>query len=252
MIDEDGQEQKLTAELATDLKSVYPDKDITLIHSRTRLLPIYPIEMHDGSEYQNSLRSSAQSSLMSVVEHLKLLGIKLILGERVLTWPENPDTLHDHLKILETSSGRVLSADLVLPCTGQKPQTLLMAQCSPSSISTTTGRIKVHPTMQVDNSDEMGHRDADMRHVFACGDSAETGSIQAGHTAYYQGQVAAANIAKLVVAQEEGAKAEVELESYVVSDPAIKVTLGLVSIYLQPPPFCLDDDSREIDIRPRE
>lgn len=37
-------------ELATDLKDVYPEKDVTLIHSRQRLMPIYPIEMHNGSK----------------------------------------------------------------------------------------------------------------------------------------------------------------------------------------------------------
>lgn len=29
---------------------MYPDKEVTLIHSRPRLMPIYPVEMHNGSE----------------------------------------------------------------------------------------------------------------------------------------------------------------------------------------------------------
>ncbi len=33
-------------EFATDLKEVYPEKSITLLHSRTRLMPIYPIAVH--------------------------------------------------------------------------------------------------------------------------------------------------------------------------------------------------------------
>lgn len=37
-------------ELASDIKYSYPDKDVTLLHSRERLLPIYPIEMHDQCE----------------------------------------------------------------------------------------------------------------------------------------------------------------------------------------------------------
>lgn len=29
---------------------MYPEKQVTLLHSRTRLMPIYPQEMHDESE----------------------------------------------------------------------------------------------------------------------------------------------------------------------------------------------------------
>lgn len=38
------------AEFASDLKYVYPNKHVTLLHSRQRLMPIYPQEMHDESE----------------------------------------------------------------------------------------------------------------------------------------------------------------------------------------------------------
>jgi hypothetical protein len=33
-----------------DLKDVYPEKEVTLIHSRQQLMPLYPIEMHNGSK----------------------------------------------------------------------------------------------------------------------------------------------------------------------------------------------------------
>lgn len=102
-----------------------------------------------------------------------------------------------------------------------------MAQMSPSSISTTTGRIKVLKTMQVDNTDDVGERDEDLTHIFVSGDCAQTGSIQAGHTAYHQGEAAAHNIVRLIMGAEEGKK--VELKEYVVTKPAIKVTLSLVS-----------------------
>lgn len=36
----------LGIQYATDLKDVYPEKKVTLLHSRTRLLPIYPIKLH--------------------------------------------------------------------------------------------------------------------------------------------------------------------------------------------------------------
>jgi NADH dehydrogenase FAD-containing subunit len=155
----------------------------------------------------------------------------------VLTWPSQPDILNGKPKTIQTSSGHTLTADIILPCTGQKPITLLMAQLSPSAISTINGRIKVHKTLQLDNADELGHVDEDLSHIFACGDCADTrtGAIQAGHTAYHQGEMAANNIIKLVQGLtesngEEGNSGEqVVLGEYKATPPGIKVTLGLVS-----------------------
>ena len=74
--------------------------------------------------------------------------------------------------------------------------------------------------------------------VFAIGDAADAfGAINAGHNAFFQGEVAARNILKLV-ARDEAAAArkendepaqEPELEKYAPGQPAIKVSLGLVS-----------------------
>jgi hypothetical protein len=39
-----------SAEFATDLKDVYPNKEVTLLHSRMRFMPHYPVAMHTASE----------------------------------------------------------------------------------------------------------------------------------------------------------------------------------------------------------
>jgi hypothetical protein len=39
-----------TIELASDFKALYPQKEVTLVHSREKLMPFYPQAMHDGSE----------------------------------------------------------------------------------------------------------------------------------------------------------------------------------------------------------
>lgn len=67
----------------------------------------------------------------------------------------------------------------------------------------------------------------DLRHIFAIGDCAETGAIQAGHTAYWQAEVAARNLCRLIERQEGRGKET--LESYKPGLPCIKLTLGLVS-----------------------
>ena len=38
-------------EFATDIKSVYPEKSVTLLHSRQRLLPRFDEKMHDESKF---------------------------------------------------------------------------------------------------------------------------------------------------------------------------------------------------------
>ena len=69
-------------------------------------------------------------------------------------------------------------------------------------------------------------------HVFAIGDVADAfGAVNAGHNAFFQGEVAARNILKLVRRREGTAAAEdMKLEKYSPGPPAIKVSLGLVSV----------------------
>lgn len=210
------------------------------------------------------------------MENLQKLGVEVVLGERVVSWPLNPGCVDGEEKHVTTDKGREFTADLVLMCTGQKPHVSLMASMCPESISPITNRIRVRPTMQISNGPlrpantrantieklgalslhslptppqsasshedgtepsvalgqtEGSEEDHDLSHFFAVGDCAETGAIQAGHTAYWQAEVAARNILKMIKAGE--ASEEVgELEEYKVSIPSIKVTLGMVSYLL--------------------
>ena len=75
-------------------------------------------------------------------------------------------------------------------------------------------------------------------HVFVVGDAADAfGAINAGHNAFFQGEVAARNIMKLIRRSEraegqdeqEEEEEDLELDKYVPGEPAIKVSLGLVS-----------------------
>ncbi|ORX40015.1 hypothetical protein BD324DRAFT_615943 [Kockovaella imperatae] len=238
----------LGIQYATDLKDLYPHKNVTLLHSRTRLMPIYPVEMH-----------------IAIVERLATLGVNVVLGERVMTAPDHAEHYDGKVKHLLTDKGRQFDADLVLFCTGQKPHSQILAALSPSSISPTTGRIRVTPHLQVsprptrpvtsraNTLDRLSNitlrpvpppsppsssgsarpsgefadvfEEEELGHIFAIGDCAETSAIQAGHTAYWMGEVAARNILRLI-RRDEGGEEE-ELEVYKPGVPAIKVTLGL-------------------------
>ncbi|KAI8977726.1 FAD/NAD-P-binding domain-containing protein [Trametes punicea] len=74
-------------------------------------------------------------------------------------------------------------------------------------------------------------------HIFAIGDAADAfGAVNAGHNAFFQGEVAARNILKLIrrAEGESGVEddSDLELEKYVPGPPAIKVSLGLTkSVY---------------------
>lgn len=42
----------LGIEYASDLKDLYPEKKITLLHSRSRVMPLYPLELHMISKFK--------------------------------------------------------------------------------------------------------------------------------------------------------------------------------------------------------
>lgn len=207
----------LIAEFATDIKDLYNDKEVTLLHSRTRLLPIYHQSMHDA-----------------IVARCEDMGIKTVLGERVMQWPESPDTYDGKLKTVRTDKGSDVSAELVLVCTGTRPHIELLASLEPDAIAP-NGCINVRPTMQVDV--KRSHQDDDdklseavsklnlnpsLDHIFAVGDCADVKCIRAGHNSFAMGAVAARNIVRLVHGSGE-------LEDYEAGPDRIKVSLGLVS-----------------------
>lgn len=206
----------LGIQYATDIADLYPEKKVTLIHSRDRLLPVFKKELHDAA-----------------VKRLEELGVELILGDRVIL-PEGhifEGKELDH-RIVRTEKGREIETDLQLFCTGQKPNSQLIKQVLPTSVGK-DGYIKVKKTMQIAAP---GHR---VPNLFAVGDCIDGfGAIKAGHTAWNQATVAANNIVKIIKAREEAAASstsestastlgEIELEEYKPSKPMISVSLGL-------------------------
>ncbi|THH06413.1 hypothetical protein EW145_g4104 [Phellinidium pouzarii] len=261
----------LGVQFATDIKSLYPEKHVTLLHSRHRLLPRFDYDMH--------------SEIMKSMEDFR---IDLVLGERLdlkSTLPENVKLNERGQRIVRTLKGREVAADLLLLCTGQVPNTGLIGEMSPDSIDPETKLAYVLPTMQlgvipsepvaddissglrtlsVGSSSENGYAsglelgeedqlpdeplpETPFPHIFVIGDSADAfGAIKAGHTAYWQGEVAARNIIRLAsldtgaedptgFSVESGSayggeeKEPLKLERYNPGPPAIKVSLGIGS-----------------------
>lgn len=104
-------------------------------------------------------------------------------------------------------------------------------QFSESSTPTDTASLASSSASSIDGAQLQTQED--YNHIFAIGDCAQTRAIQAGHTAFGQGEVAARNILRLIFAKEEGGVEktnEEELEEYEAPKPAIKLTLGIVNL----------------------
>lgn len=103
--------------------------------------------------------------------------------------------------------------DIQIKCVGQKPNSNLLTEISPSSISP-SGHIKVLPTLQI--------ADPTYRNIFAIGDVTDA-PIKNGRSAVEQGQFVSKNIVRAIKGQK--------LQDYHAQwwEGLTEVTLGLVS-----------------------
>ncbi|KAH7336231.1 hypothetical protein BKA65DRAFT_505951 [Rhexocercosporidium sp. MPI-PUGE-AT-0058] len=138
-------------QLATDIKTFYPEKKVTLIHSRAQILSSFGKRLHDY-----------------VMEKLSKLEIGVVLEER----PVLPKRATWEPTEIEFKDGRKQHFDLVIPCTGQTPNSTILEHFSPSSISPITHRLLVNKKLQL--KDDL-KADTTFNHIFALGDVAETG-----------------------------------------------------------------------------
>ncbi|KAK9719118.1 hypothetical protein K7432_004983 [Basidiobolus ranarum] len=210
-------------EMAADVKCDFPEKDVTLIHSRA--LPI-------SGPFRDEFRQEVVRILREDI------GVNMILGERVIK--ENPlssstktakdpsDTLTElisevqlsetksatnHEDILPelistikynieltTTSQRNIKADWVINCTGTKNKASVVNL--PSSTDEpifSQNAIRVNKTMQID--------DPKYSHIFAIGDVCNRSVMKLAGLAMYGGHIAAKNLCTLV-GQEEGLRGE--------------------------------------------
>lgn len=105
------------------------------------------------------------------------------------------------------------------------PELTPAASPEPESPTTSDGEDEPQPETAEDPRTRVA-----AEHVFAIGDAADAfGAVNAGHNAFFQGEVAARNILKLVKRESGGCTEDIVLDKYAPGAPAIKVTLGLVS-----------------------
>ncbi|KAL4802832.1 hypothetical protein BDV18DRAFT_146672 [Aspergillus unguis] len=185
-------------QMATDLKELYPQKEVTVVQSRPQLMPQYHVRLHE-----------------LIKSRFEELGIKFITGSRIKV-PENgfpaaPFPVH-------LTDGTTLPSkyDFVILATGQTPNNSLIKSLPASNpdglINPSNGFIRIRPTMQF--------ADEQYPHLFAVGDIADTGLRKAARP----GNAQAATVVKNIVSMIQGNE---PTEEYSRAPAGIHLTLGL-------------------------
>ncbi|KAI9358255.1 hypothetical protein DFJ73DRAFT_908071 [Zopfochytrium polystomum] len=146
-------------QLAFDIKQLYPEKSVTLVHSRTQLLNHIHKDLSD-----------------LVLQRFENEGIETRLGLRVKI-PDGgfPEFTPGKYYGVELSNVETIEADLTMLCTGQTPRSSLLASLSPSSL-TPTGFIRVRPTLQVQSP--LPDAPPLLSRIYAIGDVADSGAMK--------------------------------------------------------------------------
>lgn len=161
-------------EVATEIKSAYPEKNMTIVHSQS----------------QFSLGMTSNKFPAHTLAKVSSMGVKVLFDERITFVADEP-VIGRHE--VTTEKGTVLPSDLTLYCVGVgKPNSSFMASLDAVSklILDKQGYIQVQPTLQL--------RDQRLLNIFCLGDVAATDSPKTGISASQQAAVVAANIVKMV------------------------------------------------------
>ncbi|CED85592.1 Monodehydroascorbate/ferredoxin reductase [Phaffia rhodozyma] len=208
----------LGIQLATDIKEIYPSLEVSLLHSRERLMPRFDKFLHDQAK-----------------KRFDALGVKYFLGERAVIPPGGfKDLRVESREVLTVKGTHSIGTDFVITCNGQCPQTQYLLTSFPDSVkSDTSKQARVLNTMQLESGPDTGLPVLGGR-LFAIGDCADSqGVIDAGYTAWQQGNIASRNILRMIRKENpEMVSSDLDLpndqlEDYELQKPAIKLTLGL-------------------------
>ncbi|KAF7137102.1 hypothetical protein CNMCM5793_007115 [Aspergillus hiratsukae] len=185
-------------QMATDLKEHYPDKEVTLVQSRARVMPLFHEQLHE-----------------LIKKRFDELGVRLITDARVSVPLEGFPT-NGRAFDVQLTNGSKVSTEFVILATGQRPNNDLLSSLTPSRpgslINSDNGFVRVRRTLQL--------QDESFPNIFAVGDIADTGAQKAARPGSVQAGVVARNIQALI----EGRRAE---EEYAPPPAAIHLTLGM-------------------------
>ena len=162
-------------ELAGEIGTDYPTKDITLVHSQPTLV--------QPNIFQEKFYTRAQ-------EQLNQLKIKVILNDRIdLPSKQQYNYIDGPQTFITTNSRTEITADLTFICTGARVNNKsLLSSPFKSNLNSETGRIIVNNYLQIDGYEK----------IFAIGDISD----KEGKLAYY-GAEQAEYVAKLIISIQQ-------------------------------------------------
>ncbi|KAK9768553.1 hypothetical protein K7432_000696 [Basidiobolus ranarum] len=187
-------------EMAADVKSEYPSKEVILIHSRDTLIP---------GPFTNVFKERAH-------QELRELGVDVILGERVIDETSTKNGIKSSV-ILTTNKGRKIETNLVIHCTGKGKAASDMVHLPPT---TSTPLVDDNCNLRV--QDTLQLIDPAYPHIFAVGDVNDIPVVKLAGAAISQGAYAAENIHKLIMSRNLSTK----LSKYQGPKPYMCLVLG--------------------------
>ncbi|KAF9026131.1 FAD/NAD-P-binding domain-containing protein [Hymenopellis radicata] len=149
-------------EIAGEVRDEWPDKPVTIIHRRTKLLTdVYPDSFRDAA-----------------VTNLEARGIDVVLDDTVdLDIPAGATSVTTH-------KGKVVPGDLILPMWGTKPNTAYVAESFGREALAKDDCVRVLPTLQLPDHPE----------IFALGDMIDWPEVKQALKAEAHGNIVAANV----------------------------------------------------------
>ncbi|KAF5352398.1 hypothetical protein D9756_005947 [Leucocoprinus leucothites] len=160
-------------ELCGEIRDVFPDKQITMVHGDT--LPL-------NSFYPEKYRLAVQRSF-------EKRNITFLLEEYIDTVPN----LGEKITEVKTRSGKAIEADLVLSTRGQRPNSELIAESFGADTLNSRRLVKVEHTLQL-----KGHQD-----IFVIGDVIDWNEQKQAFKAQAHADIAVGNLLSLLKGQNK-------------------------------------------------
>ncbi|XP_007961382.3 ferroptosis suppressor protein 1 isoform X1 [Chlorocebus sabaeus] len=158
-------------EMAAEIKTEYPEKEVTLIHSQVALA---------DKELLPCVRQEVKEILLRK-------GVQLLLSERVSNLEELPlNEYREYIKV-QTDKGTEVATNLVILCTGIKINNSAYRNAFESRLAS-SGALRVNEHLQVE-----GHSN-----VYAIGDCADVRTPKMAYLAGLHANIAVANIVNSV------------------------------------------------------
>ncbi|XP_072484823.1 ferroptosis suppressor protein 1 isoform X4 [Notamacropus eugenii] len=155
-------------EMAAELKTDYPEKEVTLIHSKVLLA---------DPELLPCVRQEVKEILLEK-------GVKLVLSERVSNLEELPvNEYHDSIQV-KTDKGTQVEANLVIVCSGIKINSSVYSSALGDKMAS-NGTLMVNDHLQVQG----------FSNIFAIGDCAD---VKEPKTAYHAGLHASVVVSNII------------------------------------------------------